>query len=117
MGAERQPQQQAFFEAAAALWPLAKGSIAQVRRPCIRPGCAACAHGERHPAWIFTFRQGGRQRCRYVREALVPALRQAIANGRRLEAMLVRAGEALVERDRAERSEDRRVRRRRAERP
>lgn len=94
----------AFLAEAAGLWPVAKGSLAQVRRPCIRPTCPACARGDKHPAWIFTFRQKGRQRCLYVRPAFVEMLRRAIGNGRRMEALLTRAGAALVERGRLERS-------------
>ena len=36
-------------------------------------------------------------RCRYVRPELVEALRGAIANGRRIEALLARSGAALIE--------------------
>jgi hypothetical protein len=94
---------EAFLEDVAVFWPLAKGSLALVRRPCIRGNCAACARGEKHAAWIFTFRQGGRQRCRYVPKDLAPRLRQAIANGRLLEARLTQAGVELIERHRRER--------------
>jgi hypothetical protein len=59
-----------------------------------------CERGEKHPAWIFTFRQEGHQRCLYVRPALVETLRQAIRNGRRVEKLLTRCGTALIERHR-----------------
>ena len=88
-------------------YPLAKGSLALVRRPCIRPNCQACQQGEKHGAWIFTFRQGGRQRCRYVSKELVPLLRQAIANGRWLEARMIELGAALIEERRLERDSKR----------
>ena len=96
-----------FLQDVAALWPLAKGSLALVRRPCIRANCPACRRGEKHAAWIFTFRQGGRQRCLYVRKDLAPLLGRAIANGRLLEARLTQAGVELVERHRRERAEAR----------
>lgn len=96
--------EQSFRELVEA-YPLAKGSLALVRRPCIRKKCHACESGRKHPAWIFTFRQGGRQHCRYVPKDLVGPLRQAIANGRRLEALLVEAGADLIERHRREREE------------
>ena len=102
--------QQSFAEDVAALWPLAKGSLALVRRPCIRANCPACRSGKKHAGWIFTFRQGGRQRCRYVPRDLAPLLRQAIANGRLLEARLTRAGVELIERHRRERAQARRGR-------
>ena len=94
-----------FLRELAAHWPLAKGSLAFVRRPCIRPNCPACQRGEKHGAWIFTFRQGGKQRCRYVPKDLAPRLRQAIANGRWLEARMTEAGEALIEHYRHERAQ------------
>jgi hypothetical protein len=96
-------ERRAFLSDVAGLWPAAKGSLAQVRRPCIRPTCPACARGDKHPAWIFTFRQKGRQRCLYVRPAFVEMLRRAIGNGRRIEDLLTREGVALVERRRLER--------------
>jgi len=97
--------QRQFLQDVAALWPLAKGSLALVRRPCIRANCSACRRGVKHAAWIFTFRQGGRQRCRYVPKKLAPRLREAIANGRRLEALLTKAGAELIERHRRDRAQ------------
>ena len=102
--AARTKEQRAFLAEAASLWPMAKGSLALVRRPCIRPRCAACKRGEKHPAWIFTFREKGRQRCLYVRPALAETLRQAIRNGRRVEELLTRSGAALIERHRRARA-------------
>ena len=91
-----------FVRTVTGLWPVAKGSLAQVRRPCMRRNCQACARGDKHPGWIFVFREKGRQRCLYVRKTFVPALREAILNGRRLEERLTRAGQELIERDRQE---------------
>jgi len=54
--------------------------------------------------WIFTFRQAGRLRCRYVPAEWVPVVRQAVANGRRLERRVVAEGAALIERLRRERA-------------
>jgi hypothetical protein len=78
------------------LWPVAKGSLSHVRKPCVRPNCRACASGEKHPVWLFSLRQAGRRRCMYVPERVVPALQQAIENGRRVEALMADAGEALI---------------------
>jgi len=102
---EERDAREAFLAAARGLWPAVKGSLARVARPCGRPGqCAACRSGRRHPMWIFTFRQEGRLRCRYVAEGLVPALRRAVANGRKLEKRLSEEGAALIERYRRARS-------------
>jgi len=91
------------FEAIAMAMPLAKGSLALVRRPCIRKGCRACESGQKHPAWIFSFRQDGRQRCLYVPQEMVDRMRAAIGNGRRLEALLAQAGPKLIAQHRRER--------------
>jgi hypothetical protein len=94
-----------FAAAARRLFPVAKGSLARVARPCGRPKkCAACLSGKRHPMWIFAFRQDGRPRCRYVPEGLVVALRRALANGREMEKRLVAEGAAMIERYRSGRS-------------
>ena len=102
---EERDAREAFLGAARELWPAVKGSLARVARPCGRPKkCAACLSGRRHPMWIFTFRREGRLRCRYVPEELVPALRRAVANGRKLEKRLAEEGAAFIERYRRERS-------------
>jgi hypothetical protein len=75
---------------------VAKGSLSHVRKPCIRANCKACASGEKHPVWLFSFRQAGRRRCMYVPERLVPTLQQAIENARKLEALMVDAGALLI---------------------
>lgn len=84
------------MEELAELWPVAKGSLAEVRKPCGRAGCPTCRSGKRHGVFIFSCRQGGRQHCLYVPRRLVPAVRQAIANGRQVERFLVERGMRLV---------------------
>ena len=81
-----------FLDQLGALWPALKGSLTEVRKPCIRPHCPACACGDRHPAFLWTFTEQGRRRCLYVPAELVPLLRQGLANGRRLEARLAALG-------------------------
>jgi hypothetical protein len=78
------------------LWPAAKGSLARIYKPCIRKNCPACARGDKHPAWILTVSQKGHRTCLYVPEDLVPAIRLAIRNGRRLEELLGRMGPVIV---------------------
>jgi hypothetical protein len=87
---------QRFHTQVARLWPVLKGSLAQVAKPCIRPSCPACARGDKHPAWIFSYTVAGQRRCLYVPPALVPLLRQGLKNGRRLEQWLYRMGLTLV---------------------
>jgi hypothetical protein len=97
------PEQAAFLKELADLWPLAKGSLTQVRKPCIRPHCPACRSGRKHPAWLFSFRRAGKQVCRYVPAALAPVLQQALDNGRQLEQRLVELGAELLARYRQQR--------------
>jgi len=80
------------------LWPALKGSLCEVRKPCIRPNCAACACGDKHPAFILTFTEKGRRRCMYVPAEMVPALREGLDNGRKLEALLTEVGPMLLRR-------------------
>jgi hypothetical protein len=97
------PEQHAFLDELAGLWPLAKGSLTLVRKPCIRPDCPACRSGKKHPAWLFSFPQAGKRVCRYVPAELAPLLQQALANGRRLERRLAELGAELLERYRRQR--------------
>lgn len=90
-----------------ALWPPLKGSLALVKKPCIRKGCPACARGDKHPAWIFSFTQGKRRRCMYVPKELVPLLRQGLQNGRRLEKLLFTLGPELLRAYRRQRDQTR----------
>lgn len=78
------------------LWPLAKGSLTEVHKPCIRPDCKACASGQKHAAWIYVYRSHGRAQCRYVPRAFVGQLRQALGHWRELERLAARWGEQLI---------------------
>ena len=78
------------------LWPAAKGSVAEVRKPCIRPNCKACKEGEKHRAFILSWNDGKARRCMYVPSIMVADLRKAIANGRRIERLLSQAGAQMV---------------------
>jgi len=98
----RSPAQQRWLQQLLRLWPALKGSLAEVRKPCIRPHCRACARGDKHPNYLLTFTEQGRRRCLYVPRAMVPVLRRALANGRRLERLLYEMGPALVREYRAE---------------
>lgn len=95
------PAQQRWLQQLLRLWPALKGSLAEVRKPCIRPNCRACARGDKHPNYLLTFTEQGRRRCLYVPLAMVPVLRRALANGRRVEQLLYEMGPALVREYRA----------------
>ena len=85
------------------LWPALKGSLALVHKPCIRKNCPACACGDKHPAWIFSFTEGQRRRCMYVPKELVPLLQQGLQNGRRVEQLLFALGPDLLRAHRQQR--------------
>jgi hypothetical protein len=87
---------QNFLRQLERLWPAIKGSLAEVRKPCIRPHCAACARGDKHPAFILSFTDKGRRRCMYVPAGLAPQLQQALRNGKALEALLYELGPELL---------------------
>ena len=94
---------QDFLHRMETLWPAIKGSLAQVHKPCVRPHCAACARGDKHPAFILSFTDQGRRRCMYVPAKLVPRLRQALRNGRALETLLSKLGPKLLRQYRQQR--------------
>ena len=85
-----------------ALWPAAKGSLALVYKPCIRAHCPICARGDKHPNYLLSFTQAGRRRCLYVPKPMVPILKQALENGRKIEQMLYALGPALLKEYRAQ---------------
>jgi hypothetical protein len=88
--------QEGFLQKLLPLWPALKGSLAQVYKPCIRPNCSACARGDKHPNYLLAFTQKGRRRCLYVPKAMVPLLKRALENGRRIEQLLYAMGPALL---------------------
>jgi len=96
-------QRDGFLKQVAELWPAAKGSVAEVHKPCTRPNCKACAEGRRHRAFILGYKEGGKRRCLYVSAERVAALRAAIANGRRLEQLLSLCGAEMVKQARQSR--------------
>ena len=78
------------------LWPAIKGSLAQVKKPCIRKNCEACASGEKHPAWMLSIIKEGRRSTLYIPEVLAPQIKQAIKNGRKIEALLQKEAIQMV---------------------
>ena len=83
-------------------WPALKGSLALVHKPCIRPNCRTCASGKKHPNYLLAFTREGRRRCLYVPRAMVPTIKRALHNGRRVEQLLYQMGPALLEQYRAQ---------------
>ena len=98
-------QRASLREEVGGVWPCIKGSLAEVRKPCGRPSCPACRSGNKHPAHILSYRQGGKVRCRYVPREWVAALRQAIANGRGLEQRMAELSGELLEQFRQQRTQ------------
>jgi hypothetical protein len=94
--------QQRFLNQLRARWPALKGSLALVYKPCVRPNCAICARGKKHPNYLLAFTQKGRRRCLYVPKAMVPVIQRALQNGRRIEKLLYEMGPALLQQYRLE---------------
>ena len=87
--------------------PAVKGSLVDVRKPCIRANCPACQSGRKHRAFMFHYAKGGKRCCMYVPLACVATLRAALRNGRLVEQCLHEAGPGLI---RAWREEEGRTR-------
>jgi hypothetical protein len=79
------------------LWPVAKGTLAEVRKACNRPGCKRCEAGDKHPCWQFTCKVEGKSKAMHVPAEAVEEIRQALENGRRLERLMLETGLAILE--------------------
>lgn len=86
-----------FTEVAAGLMPVARGSLALVRKACGKPGCRACKSGRKHPAWLFVYREGGKQKSRHVPAQCAKPMKRAIENGRKLEQAICAEGLAYLD--------------------
>ena len=93
---QHSPAKQKWQRQLASLWPAAKGSLAKVYKPCIRENCPACARGDKHPAWLLSLSSRGQRKTMYVPQAMVPSIKKAIRNGRRIEHLLLQAGPQLL---------------------
>jgi hypothetical protein len=85
-----------FAEAISGIWPVATGSVALRKGPCIRENCPACAAGKGHSSYALYVRRGSRRFSIYVPERLVPDVRRAIENGRLLQELINEAGVRYV---------------------
>jgi len=94
---------QNFLRSVEKLWPALQGSLAEVRKPCIRANCPACARGDKPAAFILSVTEKGWRRCMYVPTELVPQLQQALRNGKALEPFLYQRGPERLRQYRKER--------------
>ncbi len=85
-----------WLEEVANLWPIAKGSVREVKKKCNRKGCKLCASGEKHTAWLMTFYQDGEQSSCHVPTPLLATVKAALENGRKLETLMVQTGLELI---------------------
>lgn len=85
-----------FQRATEQLWPVATGSLSLRKGPCIRERCPACASGEGHSSYALYGRSGKKRFSIYVPERLVPEVRAAIRNWRRLQELINEAGVRYV---------------------
>ncbi len=86
-----------FLAEVAKLWPLAGGSLSLRKSPCMRERCSACMSGEGHVSYVLYTRSQGHRGSRYVPDALARELAGAVANGRRLQALIVEAGRRYLD--------------------
>jgi hypothetical protein len=78
------------------LWPVAVGSLSLRKGSCIRPNCRTCASGKGHSSYALYGRRGNRRFSIYVPEKLVPEVRAAVQNGRKLQELVNQAGVRYV---------------------
>jgi hypothetical protein len=83
-------------EMPSAIGPAVKGSLVEVRKPCIRVNCPACKAGRKHRAFMFHYAEEGKHRCMYVPLACIEPLRKALHNGRVVVQCLHEAGPELI---------------------
>jgi len=82
-----------FRRQVARLWPVALGSLALRRSPCVRERCHACETGEKHASYVlYGRRENGRRFSLYIPDRYVPEVRRALENGRTLQKLLYEAG-------------------------
>lgn len=81
-----------FHDEVQKLSAVAAGSLCLRKCPCIRKNCPACAEGKGHSSFALYGRKRGQRFTIYVPEELVPEVREAIANGRRVQELVSEAG-------------------------
>lgn len=81
-----------FEKATESSWPVADGSLSLRKSPCVRANCPACAAGEGHRSYVLYGRTAKKRFSIYVPEELVPEVRAALENGRRLKELISEAG-------------------------
>ena len=94
--------QEKWTRKVAALWPIAKGSLREVKKSCSRKNCKACLAGKKHQAWLFTYYQDGKQHSKHVPKSEVETLKKALFNGRVLERMIMESGLQLLDENKTE---------------
>jgi len=86
-----------FLSAVSELWPAAKGSVREYKQKCKNKNCPRCASGERHPIWEFTCYENGVQRSKHIPRGVIEEVKQALENGRKIEALLVQSGLGYID--------------------
>lgn len=87
-----------FQKAISGFFPVARGALSLVNKRCASKYCKVCKSGKGHPAWIFSYRKDGKGKCMHIQPCHVEIVRQAIENGRKIEAALLDEGIALIRR-------------------
>ncbi len=89
-----------WLEEVGELYPVAKGSVREVKKGCGYASCKRCASGEKHQAYLFTYYQNGKQKSHHVPKPKLAGIQQALENGRKLEQLMVESALSLIQTDR-----------------
>jgi len=104
--AKEEKQKQEWLKMVEHLYPIAKGSVREVKKGCGYKTCKRCASGEKHQAYLFTYYENGKQRSHHVPKPKLEALQQALENGRELERLMTQQALEMIKSDRKKRLTD-----------
>lgn len=103
---------QAFLDQLRPLWPVLRGSLAQVELTCGTPSCRCHHGGPKHTGWYFSYRVRGKSHTVYVPQSVLEEVQRGHAHWLELKDMLEqqthRTLESLRQRARQERKRSRR---------
>ena len=65
-----------------------KGSLAESYRPCGKPSCKKCQHGQFHHGYFFSYRVKGKQKMFYVPQKHYPLVKKLSDNWKHLKDLI-----------------------------
>ena len=82
------------------LFPVAKGSVREVKKGCGYASCKRCASGEKHQAYLFTYYLKGKQKSHHVPKYRLEDLKKALENGKKVEELMVQNALSMIQSNR-----------------